>query len=269
MRRTHLSLLARVGPLALLLTPLVGACAGSQKEVAATAGRPKPTLAAALAACSQIQEQESIAVGCITRDIAGVPSMFIAFDRQTTADRHLSRMATDVAAPFCEAANRSHRPASVYIAIDARAKRYNCELGQWSEWFSFNGNLASLEPDPNLRSASPEAAVADAVARCRRVHENSTIPVACKLQVINEIPSMVIGFRNEQEASEFLRPMAENVAGPFCDAANDSGQQAAVAVVVAKRTARLFDCEHGRWGEWFKLGNGGDDEAGASAAIAL
>jgi hypothetical protein len=263
--------------LALGLCLLLGACASrgpGPRHGTADADR-APTLAAAAAACQRLQNERSIPVGCSTREVEGVPSMFIAFAEQRAADRHLSRVASEVAGPFCDAANSTNRPASVYVAIQSWAKRYNCELGHWGEWFSFNGNLAALQQDKNAqRSAkSTEAAVADAVNRCRRVQESTTIPVACKLQYLNKIPSMVIGFRNQQEAAAFLRPMAENVAGPFCDAANDSGQTAAVAVVVGRTTARLFDCENGRWGEWFSLGGEGGSGQGAererSAEISL
>jgi hypothetical protein len=54
--------------------------------------------------------------------------------------------------------------------------------------------------------------------------------------------------------------MAEDIAGPFCDAANESGQSAAVAVIVGRNRARVFNCERGQWGEWFKLREN-DDEA--------
>jgi hypothetical protein len=270
MLRTHSRFVLDPRSLALALGLALGtsACAGTGTHARTALARPTQTLAAAAAACSKMQQEQAIPVGCITRDIGGVPSMFIAFDRQATADLHLSHVASEVAGPFCDAANSSNRQASVYVAISTWAKRYNCELGQWGEWFSFNGNLASLVPNAGAQQTSRESGVAEAVARCRRVHENATIPVACKLQVINDVPSMVIGFRNQQEAAEFLRPMAENVAGPFCDAANDSGQPASVAVVVAKQTARLFDCAHGQWGEWFSLG-GGEDESAASADISL
>jgi hypothetical protein len=244
---------------------LIGACASEQ-------ARPRhgtadadgaPTLAEAAAACRRLQDEHTIPVGCTTRDIEGVPSMFIAFAEQQAADRHLPHVASEVAGPFCDAANSTNRPASVYVAIQSWAKRYNCELGQWGEWFAFDGDLAALgrQESRDRSPKSTEAAVADAVDRCRRVQESTTIPVACKLQYLNKIPSMVIGFRNQEEAAAFMRPMAETVAGPFCDAANDSGQTAAVAVVVGRTTARLFDCENGHWGEWFSLdGNGGSDE---------
>jgi len=254
----------RSSRLVLGLCLLIGGCAhggaGSPHGTGDADGT--PTLAEAAAACRRLQDEHTLPVGCTTREVEGVPSMFIAFAEQQAADRHLSRVASEVAGPFCDAANSSNRPASVYVAIQSWAKRYNCELGQWGEWFSFNGSLAALREQPRTESSAKdsEAAVADAVNRCRRVQESASIPVACKLQYLNKIPSMVIGFRNEQEAAAFLRPMAENVAGPFCDAANDSGQTAAVAVVVGRTTARLFDCENGRWGEWFSL-DGDDDGA--------
>jgi hypothetical protein len=266
----------RSSPLMLALGLLLGACAhggGVTRHGTANAGG-APTLAEAAAACRRLQDERTIPVGCTTHDIGGVPSMFIAFAEQQAADRHLPRVASEVAGPFCDAANSTNRPASVYVAIQSWAKRYNCELGQWGEWFAFNGSLATLREQGGAeRSPDTQAAVADAVNRCRRVQESTTIPVACKLQYLNKIPSMVIGFRNEEEAAAFLRPMAENVAGPFCDAANDSGQTAAVAVVVGKTTARLFDCENGRWGDWFSLDGDDDSDQGVererSAEISL
>jgi hypothetical protein len=159
--------------------------------------KPAPTLSAAAAACDRMQRERTIPVGCTTREVEGVPSMFIAFEAQAAADKHLSRVAAEVAAPFCDAANHSNRAASVYVAIQSWAKRYNCELGQWGEWFAFQGNIAALRPEHRVetRPAAP-VAIAEAITRCRRVQENTRIPVACKLQYIDETPSMVIGFRN-------------------------------------------------------------------------
>lgn len=249
----------------LLIAPLLAgtACASTGAGHKRASAAQSPTIASAAAACDRMQREHSIPVGCTTREIEGVPSMFIAFDAQATADQHLSHVAAEVAAPFCDAANSSNRAASVYVAIQSWAKRYNCELGQWGEWFAFSGNIASFNPDATTQTRpTAQTAIADAVTRCRRVQESNRIPVACKLQYIDETPSMVIGFRNEQEASEFLRPMAEDIAGPFCDAANESGQSAAVAVIVGRNNARVFDCEHGQWGEWFKLReNESEDDA--------
>jgi hypothetical protein len=243
---------------------------GAQSGARTSYENAKPTLAEAAAECRRLQDERTIPVHCMTREIGGVPSMFIAFQAQEAADRHLATVADQVAGPFCDAANDSNRPASVYVAIKTWAKRYNCELGQWGEWFAFSGDLAALREDGNARprSRDPKAAIADAATRCRRIQESTTIPVACKLQYLDEVPSMVIGFRNEQEAAEFLRPMAETVAGPFCDAANSSGQHAAVAVVVGRESARLFDCERGQWGDWFTLGEERDDSS-RSAEISL
>lgn len=83
---------------------------------------------------------------------------------------------------------------------------------------------------------------------------NSSIPVSCTTDYIDNVPSMVVGFRNVREAQDWLRPFAEQIGGPFCDAANRSGREARVYMTVGSgehEQARRWSCELGKWGNWF------------------
>ncbi len=95
--------------------------------------------------------------------------------------------------------------------------------------------------------------IADASAACDRVQANTEVPVSCTTEYIENVPAMIVGFRNSQEAQQWLRPFAEQVGGPFCEAANRSGREARVYMSVGDGEAqqvRRFNCELGKWGGW-------------------
>jgi hypothetical protein len=208
--------------------------------------RPHPTMADASAACDRVQENTEIPVTCRTDYIDDVPSMLVGFRNLDEASLWLGDFARQIGEPFCAAANQSGRPARVYMAIgmgeERRGRRFSCELGKWGDWFS----LAE-------RGQASPSTLSDAIAACRRVQEDESLPIACNLDDLGGVPAVIVGFPNREDAERYLSVMAQQVGEPFCDAANLAGRRAAFIITVANANARPFDCNQQRWGEWFSI----------------
>jgi hypothetical protein len=96
--------------------------------------------------------------------------------------------------------------------------------------------------------------IADASAACDRVQANRQVPVSCTTEYVDNVPSMIVGFRNGEEAEEWIGAFARHIGEPFCDAANRSGREARVYMTVgtgAAQLARMWSCELGKWSGWF------------------
>lgn len=96
--------------------------------------------------------------------------------------------------------------------------------------------------------------LADASAACERVQANREVPVSCTTEYVDNVPSMIVGFRSGEDAEEWLGAFARHVGEPFCDAANRNGREARVYMTVgtgAAQLARMWSCELGKWSSWF------------------
>jgi hypothetical protein len=113
-------------------------------------------------------------------------------------------------------------------------------------------------PASPQRAASPET-LAEAVRACQAIQRNADIPIACEVDYIEGMPSMMIGFASAEHANDYWEPMAKHVAEPFCRAANNSNRMALVLLVVGKTAARPFICELDQWGDWIDLADAGTD----------
>jgi hypothetical protein len=118
---------------------------------------------------------------------------------------------------------------------------------------------APPEPLPTAPAVAPAPAprppltIADAISARKEVQRSSSIPVGCETSYIQGVPSMVMLFRDSKDADSLLGPMAKQVAGPFCAAANSANREASVFIVIGNRSARHYSCEMGDWGPWFEL----------------
>src|SRR5262245_4519740 len=103
-------------------------------------------------------------------------------------------------------------------------------------------------------SQATPSTIAAASAACDRVQQNSEVPVSCTTQYIDDVPSMIVGFRDDGAAREWMGAFAQYIGNPFCDAANRNGRQARVYMTVgigAAQKARMWSCELGKWSDWF------------------
>lgn len=230
------------------------ACGATQAQTPASSADPASeratprTIAEASIACQQVQTRSSMPVTCQTEYIDGVPSIVVGFRDLAQANTWLGPFAEQVGVPFCDAANRSGREARVYMTVGSgdaqRGRLWSCELARWGEWFSLAG------PAPARKA--PET-IAEAVQACERVQANPRVPVSCGMRYLDDVPTLVVGFRDDEEAETYLVPMAREVAGPFCDAADRASRRAAVVITIANTRARLYECERRRWSDWFSL----------------
>lgn len=113
--------------------------------------------------------------------------------------------------------------------------------------------------------------IAEASAACERVHENRQVPVSCATDYVDAVPSIIVGFRDADDAQRWMRPFYERVAGPFCDAANRSGREARVYLTIgvgSAQRARRYSCEFGKWGEWFSAAPGAAAATGVEVEAA-
>lgn len=103
---------------------------------------------------------------------------------------------------------------------------------------------------------APAATMAEVKARCESVQESAEIPVMCQTDTIDDVPSMVVGFRNLEEASSWLGHFERHIGEPFCAATSHGGHAGRVYMAVGigeERLGRRFSCELGQWGDWFPL----------------
>lgn len=210
------------------------------------------TIAEASAACDQVQASVRIPVSCTTDYIDNVPSMIVGFRTAREAAEWLGPFAEHVGNPFCDAANRSGREARVYMTVGTgsaqQARRWSCELGKWGDWFATAPEPPAAEPRP-----APVDTIADAIAACGHVQANREVPVTCHTEYVNGVASMIVGFPTAADAETYLHAVAEQVAAPFCNAANRANRRASLFITLARAKARHYDCEQQRWGEWFEL----------------
>ena len=206
------------------------------------------TIADAAKACADVQASIKIPVSCGTDYVEGVPSMFVGFRSVAEAGEWFAPFTKSIGEPFCEAANRNGREARVYFVVgvgsERRGRQWSCELSSWGEWFSL-----AREP-----SAPGEGqTVADAIQACNRVQEDRSVPITCTTEYLDGAQTMIVGFRNGAEAESYAQAIAQQVAGPFCRAANSASRRASFVVTLADSVARHFDCEQQRWGEWVRI----------------
>jgi hypothetical protein len=227
------------------------------------------TIADASTACAAVQQNPDVPVSCTAEYIEDVPSIIVGFRNADEAREWLGPFVEQVGGPFCDAANRTGREARVYMTIgtgaEERARRWSCELAKWSEWFQPARATAAApstptpqtpppaRSSPSTPTSSPPRTLADAVAACKTVQANRNVPVSCKTDTVDGVPSLIVGFPSADEANTYMEQVAKKVAQPFCDAANRAGHRASFYITLAAAQARHYDCERQRWSDWFEL----------------
>lgn len=125
------------------------------------------------------------------------------------------------------------------------------------------GTSAHAAPSGSAPSGKA-GTLADASAACDRVQANREVPVSCTTDYVDNVPSMIVGFRTGAEAEEWIGAFARHVGEPFCDAANRNGREARVYMTVgtgAEQLARMWSCELGKWSSWFSPTPGSPGQA--------
>jgi hypothetical protein len=95
--------------------------------------------------------------------------------------------------------------------------------------------------------------MAEVVRVCNDVQADADLPISCTTEYVNGVPSVIVGFPSAADAKTYIEQVAQQVAQPFCDAANRSGNAATFFITVANEQARRYDCKRQSWSEWFVL----------------
>jgi hypothetical protein len=101
------------------------------------------TIADAVRACNNVQANREVPVTCQTEYVNGVASMVVGFPTSDDAETYMDQVAERVAGPFCNAANRANRRASLFITLaSSQARHYDCEQQRWGDWFELSQQKA-------------------------------------------------------------------------------------------------------------------------------
>jgi hypothetical protein len=243
-------------------------CAGQQRsEPTAQRDESAVTIASAANSCQRVQENVKVPVGCSTDYVKGVLSMMIRFGSEVEVETYLQPMATHVAEPFCAAANRASRQARVYMTVEnSRARYWDCELSRWSAWFAIEGDASSNA----VAAAEDRNPFSEALATCQRVQRDADLPVSCETQYTGSVPTMVVGFRDDEAADRLMNAVIDQVTAPFCEGAAVGHSSAVVYFVFfSSHRGRGFNCTSNQWGEWFAFPGSDQPSAPAQAASTL
>lgn len=252
----------------LLIVSATIACGQQPRSVTAPRQAEPATVASAASLCQRVEADPTTPVGCSTDYVDGVLSMMIRFGDAEQVASHMQPMASDVAEPFCAAANQQGRQARVYMTVGReRARFWDCELSRWSAWFPLQGGEAARA----AADASEERSVlAEAVGTCQRVQRNAELPVSCETQESDDVQTMIVGFRDEQAADRLMSAVIDQVTAPFCEGAAHGERSAVVYFVFyAAQRGRGFDCNTSQWGAWFAVPNDGPETSPARATTSL
>jgi len=85
-----------------------------------------------------------------------------------------------------------------------------------------------------------------ALQACREVQASRGIPIGCAVDVVEDVPAMVVSFGSVDDATSYQNIVAKHLAVPFCRATSSVELAAAFVVVIAEQTATVFDCQSGR-----------------------
>jgi hypothetical protein len=175
-------------------------------------------------ACYAVQSEATIPIGCSVDYEDGVPSMTIAFSSGADADTYLEAMATKVAAPFCVESARSGMRSSLFLRIANSAARFDCATGKLVEVVA--EEQQSVDP------------IEQATRQCAVIQSSPNLPATCRMDFIDGVPSLVVGFRDAREAERYAG-LASETAQPFCQAAVASNTQAAVFLTAGQEFSRI------------------------------
>jgi hypothetical protein len=104
------------------------------------------------------------------------------------------------------------------------------------------------------RPATTPMTIPDSIAACKVARHGNENSIDCIITSVQGHPTLAVEFVNEQSMSAYLDAFQEQVADPFCKAANQKHEQA--FFVVALKTPRMGSvswCETGKSSGWVSL----------------
>jgi len=215
----------------------------------ASAGGEEPatptTIAEVVAVCREVEKSRQIPVSCKVVTMSDGLSMIMDFGDSESAASYVEPMIQYVGGPFCGIANSSNRHAFLYFVVANGQKKYSCARADWEP------DLRTTPRAP-VDSSPPSLSFDQAIQNCNKVQASARAPVGCKMRYVQGKPALVMAFNNMHEAKEYIRPMVDYVATPFCVSATQQNVTAHILMVVGQN-ASAFSCRTGQWGEWVSL----------------
>jgi len=96
--------------------------------------------------------------------------------------------------------------------------------------------------------------ISEAIKACRMLQETKKIPFSCGTQYVNGIPTMAVGFPDDNSVKAWLPAFSEMVGNPFCESASQTNRQALILVVIHSiKIANIYSCETKGLSGWFSL----------------
>jgi hypothetical protein len=206
------------------------------------------TLADVVTACRRIQESSNIPITCQTGQAEGLNMMIIGFRDASSAEPFVEPITRHVAMPFCALNNQASLKAAVVFSVgETPFMGYACGTGEWQK-LTGNDSLQTVQ-------STSQPTWDEVLAKCRAIQQHEAIPVECRLEYLEGIPYIMLGFSRPQDVEKYMDVMAEHVAAPFCQIASQAGR-ARIALLVRADDhmhARVFACEQGQWSDWIEI----------------
>ncbi len=201
----------------------------------------------AISACRRVEKSTQIPVNCGVEYLGDTPAMLIGFPDSTTFARYATAFTEVVAAPFCSSAVRSNRQALLLYTVRSEnvGSIYSCESGELSDWFDL---------DELARKTSRPDNMAEVVDMCRQVQGERNLPIGCAFNYYRGQPAVFISFSNSTTMKQYINEVADYIAIPFCDAANNANRRG-VLVFWSQREniANMYNCETNRFLGWVSM----------------
>lgn len=113
-------------------------------------------------------------------------------------------------------------------------------------------NTSPQTPKP-IKDPKPKT-ISEAIKACRMLQDMKKMPFSCGTEYLNGIPTMAVGFPDDNSLKEWLPAFSEIVGNPFCESASQTNRQALILVVIHSiKMANLYSCETKSLSGWFSL----------------
>lgn len=111
-------------------------------------------------------------------------------------------------------------------------------------------DTAYAKPRPQMTPLT----MSGAVAACDKVRHSSKHEINCVVTDVQGHPTLAVEFANERSMRAYLGTFSEQVADPFCKAANQADAKAFFVVALKNpRMGSVSWCETGESGGWVSL----------------
>ena len=117
-------------------------------------------------------------------------------------------------------------------------------------WVSVTADCAYAKPRPGAASFT----MSESIAACNEVLRSSKNSINCVVIDVRGHPTLAVEFVSEESMRAHLGTFSQQVAAPFCEAANEGGEQAFFVVALKDpRKGSVSWCETGKSSGWVSI----------------